>query len=90
MPGWADTGLSAEQASGVVTARDVDGNVARPATHEDTQQDGTQDEVTVYITRTGKKYHRATCRYVSHSKIPISLTEARQNYAPCSVCRPPQ
>ena len=46
---------------------------------------------TVYITATGEKYHRSTCRYLSHSKIPISLAEAKaRGYTPCSVCDPPR
>jgi competence protein ComEC len=46
-------------------------------------------EKTVYITRTGKKYHRADCRYLAQSKIPIKLSEAKdQGYTPCKVCRP--
>ena len=48
-------------------------------------------EQTVYITKTGKKYHTSSCRYLSKSKIPISLKDAKANgYTPCSVCRPPQ
>jgi hypothetical protein len=48
-------------------------------------------EQTVYITKTGRKYHRATCRYLSKSKIPTSLKDAKANgYTPCSVCRPPE
>lgn len=43
---------------------------------------------TVYITRTGAKYHRSSCRYLKYSKIPISLEKAKQSYGPCSVCRP--
>ena len=43
---------------------------------------------TVYITRTGAKYHRGSCRYLRYSKIPISLEVAKQRYSPCSVCRP--
>ena len=43
---------------------------------------------TVYITRTGSKYHRSSCRYLKYSKISISLEKAKQNYGPCSVCRP--
>lgn len=51
----------------------------------------TNQEVTVYITRTGKKYHRDGCRYLSRSKIPISLSDAEsEGYGPCSVCNPPQ
>ena len=46
---------------------------------------------TVYITETGECYHRGDCRYLSHSKIPISLKDAKaQGYRPCSVCDPPQ
>jgi len=47
--------------------------------------------VTVYITRTGKDYHRDGCAYLSSSKTPISLTEAKaRGYTPCSKCKPPQ
>lgn len=43
----------------------------------------------VYITRTGKKYHRESCQYLRQSKIEISLKEARdRGYGPCSVCSP--
>ena len=45
-------------------------------------------ESTVYITRTGKKYHRGSCSYLRYSKIPISLAEAKRQYSPCSVCDP--
>ncbi|RYG47810.1 nuclease [bacterium] len=41
---------------------------------------------TVYITRTGSKYHRGGCRYLRSSQIAISLKEAQQNYDACSVC----
>ncbi len=40
----------------------------------------------VYITRTGKKYHRGSCHW---ARIPISLAEAkRRGYNPCSRCKP--
>jgi hypothetical protein len=46
-------------------------------------------ERTVYITRTGAKYHRGDCRYLSQSKIPIKISVAIANgYEPCKVCRP--
>jgi micrococcal nuclease len=45
--------------------------------------------VTVYVTRTGEKYHRAGCRYLARSQIPLALAEAAKRYGPCSVCRPP-
>ena len=43
----------------------------------------------VYVTRTGAKYHRGHCRYLSKSKIPIDLESAVASYGPCSVCKPP-
>lgn len=43
----------------------------------------------VYITKTGTKYHRAGCRYLSKSSIPITRQEAiARGYTPCSVCKP--
>jgi cbb3-type cytochrome oxidase cytochrome c subunit len=45
--------------------------------------------ITVYVTRTGAKYHRDGCRYLSRSKIPMPLAEAVKRYGPCSVCKPP-
>jgi len=48
------------------------------------------ENITVYVTRTGKKYHREGCRYLRKSKIPISLKDAiKRGYTPCSVCNPP-
>jgi hypothetical protein len=45
---------------------------------------------TVYVTKTGSSYHRSGCRYLSQSKIAITLEEAvEQGYAPCKVCKPP-
>ena len=55
------------------------------------QQQPQTKQQTVYITRTGKKYHQGTCRYLSRSKIATSLKDAKANgFTACSVCRPPQ
>lgn len=46
--------------------------------------------VTVYITRTGKKYHRGSCRYLKKSKIKTTLKDAcARGFTPCKVCKPP-
>lgn len=43
----------------------------------------------VYITNTGKKYHRSSCFYLRKSKIKISLSNAKsRGYTACSKCRP--
>jgi micrococcal nuclease len=44
---------------------------------------------TVYVTNTGKKYHRGGCRYLAQSQRAVSRQEAQQaGYGACSVCRP--
>jgi competence protein ComEC len=60
-----------------------------PQSATQTQQDPKAQ--TVYITRTGKKYHREACRYLTASEIPISLKGAKaKGYTACKVCRPPE
>jgi hypothetical protein len=62
-----------------------------PAQQPAPQQQNQTKEQTVYVTKTGKKYHTATCRYLAKSKIPISLKDAEaKGYTACSVCRPPK
>ena len=45
--------------------------------------------ITVYVTKTGKKYHKAGCRDLSKSKIASTLVDAKTRYAACKVCLPP-
>ena len=42
----------------------------------------------VYVTRTGRKYHKEGCRFLSKSKIPMKRNEAVERYEPCGVCEP--
>lgn len=56
-----------------------------------TNKTSNTSETTVYVTSSGKKYHRSGCQFLSKSKITISLTDAKsQGYTPCSVCDPPR
>lgn len=51
---------------------------------------GPDMSMTVYITRTGEKYHLDGCRHLSKSKIPTTLGEAKaRGYEPCGTCDPP-
>lgn len=44
---------------------------------------------TVYVTNSGKKYHRDGCKWLK-SKIAMSLDKAiAAGYEPCKVCKPP-
>jgi micrococcal nuclease len=51
-------------------------------------EDGTLS-ATVFVTKTGDKYHRNGCRHLNQSRIAIEPEDARRRYRPCSVCRPP-
>ena len=45
---------------------------------------------TVYVTKTGKKYHRSGCSFLKTTSSSISLQDAvDQGYTPCSRCNPP-
>ncbi len=45
---------------------------------------------TVYVTKTGEKYHVEGCRHLRfRSKIPISIANAiEEGYEPCKTCNP--
>ena len=85
----AAKGMWAPRADAVTAARAMapGEQVSRPPVQRPRPQ---ASAVTVYITRTGKKYHADGCRSLSRSKIPSSLAEARKTLTPCSVCDPPQ
>ena len=51
-----------------------------PTTHVD-------GEMTVYVTKSGKKYHMESCRW---GNVAMSLAKARESYTPCAVCNPPK
>lgn len=62
-------------------------------TYADETQTVSQENASsqVYVTASGKKYHRSDCTYLSKSKQSISLSEAKsKGYSPCSKCKPPQ
>tara|TARA_B100001964_G_C14067553_1_gene524346 strand:- start:5 stop:847 length:843 start_codon:yes stop_codon:yes gene_type:complete len=41
---------------------------------------------TVYITRTGKKFHRRGCRYTNSSSVPVDVNQAIISHSPCKIC----
>lgn len=65
------------------------GGAKRPAVIQEPQKPQAGD-VTVYVTKTGSKYHRLGCRYLKKSCIPMNLSDAKRRYGPCSVCKPPR
>lgn len=41
---------------------------------------------TVYVTKSGKKYHRAACRLLSQNKVALPLAQARGDREACRLC----
>ena len=51
---------------------------------------GSNHDVVVYVTNTGRLYHQDSCRSLRQSRIPLTLSDAvGSGYNPCSTCRPP-
>lgn len=46
--------------------------------------------VRLFVSRSGSKYHRESCRYVTETSREVSLPDARAKYEPCRVCNPPE
>lgn len=57
-------------------------------TEQPTTPPADNSDITVYVTRTGTKYHRSTCGYLK-SSIPMKLSDAKKSHQPCSRCKPP-
>jgi hypothetical protein len=71
----------------VTSSTQPSAEAATPAAEPDPQRD--ESQITVYITRTGERYHRGDCVHLRRSKYAVSLKEAKQRgYTPCKVCRP--
>ena len=63
-------------------------SVSSQSTSSPTPTNSTQG-YTVYITYTGKKYHKSSCSYLNQSKTAININSAKsQGYTPCSRCKP--
>jgi len=44
---------------------------------------------TVYVTKTGEKYHKSSCHYLKNSKKEITLEKAiERGMTACSICKP--
>jgi competence protein ComEC len=54
-----------------------------------TQSGAATSAVSVYVTKTGQKYHLESCSSLKTSKLKISLKDAKaKGYEPCSICSP--
>lgn len=62
----------------------------RTLSQNTTNAESQRKSITVYITKTGEKYHQDGCKYLKKSRIAISLENGKKTYSPCSVCSPPR
>ena len=62
---------------------------APPGKEAKAEAKGEAGQGTVYVTRTGKKYHAEGCRHLAESKTALPLQEAKQRYTPCPVLSRP-
>ena len=75
-----DDGYSTGYSEGKKTVQTTSSSSAGTSSNSNTT-------TTVYITKTGSKYHRSGCSYLRQSKIAISLSSAKaQGYTACSRC----
>lgn len=79
--GYNDGIASVKNQSGTKTGG---GTTTNPPPAEDPPK-----SYTVYITKTGEKYHASGCQYLAKSKIAIDKSKAiSQGYTACSRCKP--
>ena len=65
-------------------------DLAKSGIEDALDKKGSNGNETVYITDTGKKYHKDGCRYLWNSEVKTTILNAVSGkYTPCSVCDPP-
>ena len=80
---------SSEKSSSSSTSSENNSSSTATSSIETVPESAVSTSYTVYITKTGEKYHRDGCRYLKKSQIAIDKNAAvAQGYTPCSVCNP--
>lgn len=82
--GSSESSQSSADSSGGTAA------AAAPAPAASTSTDTGADDI-VYVTKSGKKYHRQDCRTIAKSKGVVSMTRSQaeaQGLSACKVCNP--
>ncbi len=90
-PAAADSTVSSSLSDESLSAADSAAASSEEAESTMAAESGDAEEVIVYVTESGSKYHLSTCQYVEDGGIALTLTEAQeQGYEPCKVCCPPE
>ncbi|MDY4429678.1 hypothetical protein [Evtepia sp.] len=78
---------SASQSTGSSSGQTVSQSSGSASSSGSSSSSSETQSQTVYITRTGSKYHRNGCQYLRQSQIAISLSDAKaRGYTACSRC----
>lgn len=79
-----------EQSSNAIVAPIITNAPEQTAAEQPVTAQPTAEEIIVYITNSGTKYHRSDCRHLDDSKYETTLTKAlSQGYEACGTCKPP-
>ncbi|MDR2471808.1 MAG: thermonuclease family protein [Treponema sp.] len=85
----AGCGQAAAQGTGGEAA--VQGGAAPPAAARSAESPAPAPDTEVFITNSGRRYHRENCGALRSSSIAVTLAEAvTSGYGPCSICKPPR
>ena len=83
----AEAKKAAEDAAAQKAAQEKKAAATSSGSSSASKASSTTNSQTVYITKTGKKYHNDGCSSLRKSKIAISLSEAEaEGYTPCQNC----
>lgn len=79
-----------QSVSAVVTPPIVVKTAEQPTVEQPVTEQPTAEDIIVYVTNSGTKYHRSGCRHLNDSKYETTLTKAlSQGYTACGTCNPP-
>ena len=74
-------------ATSTIGASTIDATVNKVQAQVQAKEVVKEEEVKVYVTKTGTKWHKANCKSLSKSKIEKEFKEVMlSNYEPCNNC----
>lgn len=61
----------------------------QPEVSEQYEQAANTSDMTVYVTQSGNRFHRAGCYYINNkTTMELPRSSALAHYAPCTICNP--
>ena len=90
VPGYAYPAVELPEEEAAEAAAPVADEAAASDAPETTDSaESSNDEETVWITASGTKFHRESCRYAADGASRLSRADAEaRGYVPCGICKP--